>query len=97
MAEIKPGPLTADLIQMSESWDYWEINDSEDRTIAEIDNTGLGPQVEDAYAHLLAAAPDMLEALKVISADGWVDLSLTEQAEWLKKAAKTIARAEGRS
>ena len=44
----------------------------------------------EANARLIAAAPDMLEFLKVLHADGWfLDLALQD------KAVEVIAKAEG--
>ncbi len=49
-----------------------------------------------ANARLIAAAPELLEALKVVSSDQWVDLSVTDQDNWLRKSAASIAKAEGK-
>ncbi len=62
---------------------------SEDERIEALDTNG-------SNARLIAAAPELLEALYVLASDKWVERSLSEQATWLKKAHAAIAKAEGR-
>ena len=50
--------------------------------------------VETADAQLITAAPELFTLLKILAADNWVDLSLTEQATTLKDAAAVIAKVE---
>jgi hypothetical protein len=52
----------------------------------------------EANARLIAAAPDLLEALKVLADQRWTDRPFHgpgSQDEWLKKAAAAIANATG--
>lgn len=55
--------------------------------IAYLSNGGVAEETEEANGHLIAAAPDLLAALK---------MCVIERAEWLDEARAAIAKAEGR-
>jgi len=59
--------------------------------IARIDNA---PE-DRANARLIAAAPELLEALKAVSDHGWYEESVSYKRKWLKRAVEAIAKAEG--
>jgi hypothetical protein len=54
-------------------------------TVASFDN------LDDARR--FAASEELLECLKVVAADEWIDLSVNEQEKWLKRSAAIITRA----
>ncbi|HTV69290.1 MAG TPA: hypothetical protein VMF90_12205 [Rhizobiaceae bacterium] len=56
----------------------------------------VDPQVAKANAHLIAAAPDMLAALKGIVAEDAVDVFDSLRPEW-QAVVLAIAKAEGRA
>ncbi len=56
----------------------------------------IAANCKPADARLIAAAPELLDALRVVASDGWVDLPISEQDRWLKLSTKAIAKAEGK-
>lgn len=66
-----------------------QINGRSYRRIAAVQDYGLGglPEVDEANAHLISAAPDLLEALKEL-----VDLNVARN---MNRAKAAIAKAEG--
>jgi hypothetical protein len=64
------------------------------RFVAECSGSGLP---NDANARLIAAAPELLAALKEIMPDGWGENSTMDHMPGIKAARLAIAKAEGRN
>jgi hypothetical protein len=95
MSGHTPGPWR--VLQPSVGVDAnWHVTDELDTFVAHV--YGFGHSVDDQSrinAHLIAAAPDLLAALKELAA--WFDRSDTKSADSaLRKAARAIAKAKGK-
>jgi hypothetical protein len=86
MAKMTPGPWTAEQIGDTggeNPVDVWEINNG---------YTRIAEYVSDKDARLIAAAPELLEALKFLLEQAGLD----RQKEAENKAYAVIAKAEGK-
>lgn len=81
MSKYKPGPWEAEDSPHKQEWSHW-INDIDGKVLAAVVNSDSGEC--DANAHLIKAAPDLLEAcdfaIDVICPDGDRD----SMEEWAK-------------
>lgn len=90
MSEHTPGPWRAE----TNGAGYWDIR-TRQRGIASIIPFPGTPSLDKANARLIAAAPDLLEALRALLKDGE---DLTQASQWgehLEQASAAIAKAIG--
>lgn len=67
----------------------------EDKLLARVTNF-VDARNKQRIGQLLAAAPDLLAALKAIAPDGWLDDDTMDHMPGVKAARAAIAKAEGR-
>ena len=77
--------------EVKDQWGYIRIH-SEDNGVCRID--GIGSQ-EKANAHLIAAAPDLLDALKALMVTE--DMLRNPKCKVMQSARLAIAKAEGKA
>lgn len=99
--KFTPGPWIADDGDAS-SWGVF--SDATSDAVCYLYDTHVGapyatdPIESSANANLIAAAPELYEALKAMAADdAFAELcaSIGEEPRWLKSARKALAKAEG--
>ena len=84
MSKHTPGPWTADYNKPYDQW--W---------VSQFDGNPVATTKQEPNAHLIAAAPDLLAALKEIVAG--ISVGTNPDHPWIKEARAAIAKAEGRS
>jgi len=92
MSKPRPAPWIFDVVSgcVLDSDGHFVIDIDESLAIDDDDS-------RDSVGRLISAAPELLECLRVVSANDWVDLSISDQDKWLRKSAAAIAKVEGRS
>ena len=84
-----PGPWLAKRAEGGGYFEWYVGRDGENRSIAEDIADPVTRDPSEANAHLIAAAPDLLEALKAAT-------SFPLSDSWVPAALAAIAKAEGR-
>jgi hypothetical protein len=103
MTHHTPGPWFATIQENDTIYIHDAITDraASFGTIAEIGRDTNYPaiaKIDEANANLIAAAPEMLEALKAITRVNWVDMNYQAwEYEFLPQLLNAIAKAEGRA
>ena len=94
MSETKhtPGPWQTDESGHRIEWSNWIIANGV--MIAAVTETSQAPEISDANARLIAAAPDLLGALSDILAAYSIPLEKDLQRASLAKGRDAVARAE---
>jgi len=98
MSEHTKGPWTPCPHKTGGRRDQWWVVPEEDRPLISLLNIYEGLETEqEANAHLIAAAPDLLEALEVVmeSFDDISDENLL--FDWQRDARRAITKAKGES
>ena len=96
MSEIKPtpGPWEAKPTGPWDGWDGWSVEDATGAVVCDAHGSQLNGRRE-ANARLIAAAPELLEALREIFHDVKQGAIPNDDDEWWKKASTAIAKATG--
>ena len=103
MAKYTSGPWYAKRYERErpDTWAGWHIQDRDGHSappdVAYVDDADYGPEVAEANARLLAAAPDLLEALYILLVQfgEYKDGDGACKYHAIKIAKAAIAKAEG--